>query len=67
MKKIEAIIREEVLIEVKDATGRPVLFERLAGKQGQVVLDTRLLAKGAYTVQCRADGVVLITERLIVQ
>lgn len=55
------------LIEVKDATGRPVLSERLAGKQGQVVLDTRLLAKGAYTVQCRADGVVLITERLIVQ
>ncbi|HOZ41901.1 MAG TPA: hypothetical protein PLL25_13915 [Flavobacteriales bacterium] len=42
------------LIEVKDATGRPVLSERLAGKQGQVVLDTRLLAKGAYTVQCRA-------------
>jgi hypothetical protein len=55
------------LIEVKDATGRPVLSERLAGKQGQVVLDTRLLAKGAYTVQCRADGVVLVTERLIVQ
>ena len=55
------------LIEVKDATGRPVLSERLVGKHGQVVLDTRLLAKGAYTVQCRADGVVLITERLIVQ
>jgi hypothetical protein len=55
------------LIEVKDAMGRPVLSERLVGKQGQVVLDTRPLAKGAYVVQCSADGVVLVTERLIVQ
>jgi len=55
------------LIEVKDATGRTVLTERLAGKQGQIVLDTRSLAKGAYAVQCSSEGVVLKVDRLILQ
>jgi hypothetical protein len=55
------------LIEVKDATGRTVLTERLTGKQGQIVLDTRSLSKGAYAVQCISEGVALKVDRLIVQ
>jgi hypothetical protein len=54
-------------ILVKDISGRVLLSERFAGKQGQVLLDTRQLAKGTYTVECITDAGPLKTDRLIVQ
>ena len=54
-------------IVVKDIAGRVVLTERFTGRQGQVVLDTRQLAKGTYTVECITNAGPLNTERLIVQ
>ena len=35
--------------------------------QGQVVLDTRPLSKGVYTVECTTGQVVLRSDRLVVQ
>jgi hypothetical protein len=55
------------LITVKDATGRVLLIERMTGKEGQVVLDTRGLAQGVYLVECSSKGVIIQTDRLIVQ
>jgi uncharacterized delta-60 repeat protein len=54
-------------ILVKDIAGRVLFTERLAGRQGQVVLDTRQLSKGTYTVECTTDAGALKTDRLIVQ
>jgi hypothetical protein len=54
-------------VHVKDVTGRSLISERLAGIEGQLVLDTRQLAKGTYTVECTSDEALLKTERLIVQ
>ncbi len=54
-------------ILVKDIAGRVLLTERFAGRQGQVVLDSRQLAKGTYTVECITDAGPLKTDRLIVQ
>ncbi len=54
-------------ILVKDIAGRVLLTVRFAGRQGQVVLDTRQLAKGTYTVECITDAGALKTDRLIVQ
>ncbi|HOZ41384.1 MAG TPA: NosD domain-containing protein [Flavobacteriales bacterium] len=54
-------------IRVKDLFGRVVIAERMAGDQGQVVLDTRMLSKGVYLVECTTDSVLLLSERLIVQ
>ncbi len=54
-------------IVVKDLFGRVVITERMAGTQGQVVLDTRPLSKGVYTVECTTGQVVLRSDRLVVQ
>jgi hypothetical protein len=54
-------------VHVNDITGRSLLSERLVGKEGQLVLDTRGLAKGTYTVECVTGEGLLDTDRLIIQ
>ena len=54
-------------IRVKDLFGRVVIAERMAGTQGQVVMDTRTLSKGVYLVECTSGAGLLLSERLIVQ
>lgn len=50
-----------------DPTGRVMQTEQLQGTTGQVVLDTRSLAKGTYMVALYLDGELIDTKRLIVQ
>ncbi len=55
------------LIIVRDALGRPVEQFTLGGRQSQVVLDTRPLAKGLYMVELQNGGRILQVEKLMVE
>ena len=52
---------------VKDATGRTAAQLALTGAEGQLVLDTRELAKGLYTVQYLDQGQLLQLDKLVLQ
>jgi hypothetical protein len=54
-------------LQVQDLTGRKLHEERVAGAQGQVLLDTRSYAPGSYVLVLRDAHTVLGTERLIIQ
>jgi hypothetical protein len=55
------------MIVVRDVLGRPVEQFTLGGRSSQVVLDTRPLAKGLYTVELLNGGRILQVEKLIVE
>jgi len=58
---------DHAFVLVRDAVGRGVSTLPMRNTEGQLVLDTRDLAKGLYTVHYTQDGVVLHLDRLIVQ
>jgi len=57
----------KAFVQVKDATGRSVANLPMLGTEAQLVMDTRALAKGVYTVNYMANGEVLQLDRLILQ
>ena len=52
---------------VKDAVGRQIVALPMQNSQGQLVMDTRELAKGLYTVSYTQGGSSLQLDRLIVE
>ena len=58
---------ENATIRIVDLVGKPVDNVRLSAQQGQVILDTRSLAPGAYMAELWNAGAVVQAERLIVQ
>ena len=54
-------------LRVLDVTGKQVASYPVAGKEPQVVLDTRQLGAGAYLVELNGPNGVLANEKLIVQ
>lgn len=58
---------DRAMVVVRDAVGRPVDQLTVGSAQGQLVLDTRPLARGLYTVELINAGQVLHTEKLIVE
>jgi hypothetical protein len=57
----------DAMILVRDVLGRPVEQFTLGGRSSQLVLDTRPLAKGLYTVELLNGGRILQVEKLIVE
>lgn len=54
-------------LRVLDVASQTVASYRVTGKEPQVVLDTRMLAPGAYFVELMEGAEKLASERLIVQ
>ena len=54
-------------LRVRDASGRVVHTQQIAGEQGQQVWDTRGTAPGVYTVELLREGRVERSERLVIQ
>ncbi|MCB9183088.1 MAG: T9SS type A sorting domain-containing protein [Flavobacteriales bacterium] len=54
-------------LRVLDVTGKSVASYRVTGREPQLVLDTRMLAPGAYLVELMSGAEKLASERLIVQ
>lgn len=52
---------------VRDVLGREVFLRSLGINKGQVVLDTRIFAKGLYTVELQNAGLILQSEKLLVE
>ena len=52
---------------VRDLGGREVNMQVLGSAEGQVVIDTRRLPAGVYTVELHNAGQRLLTQKLIVQ
>ncbi len=52
---------------IRDIGGREVAQRRLGHAEGQVVLDTRRMPAGIYTIELLHAGQRLLTEKLIVQ
>ena len=53
-------------IVLKDALGRTLQSHSLGSSEGQLVLDTRTLGAGLYTLELREGEKVLQLEKLIV-
>ncbi len=58
---------DRAMIVVRDVLGRPVEQLTVGNTKSQLVLDTRPLAKGLYTVELHNRGELLHTEKLIVE
>ena len=54
-------------ILLRDMEGRLLQQHNLHGAQGQVVLDTRQLATGVYSVELMHDGSRVSSARVTVQ
>jgi len=59
--------KEDAFVVVKDAVGRQIVALPMKNSQGQLVMDTRELAKGLYTVRYTQGGRNLQLDRLIVE
>jgi hypothetical protein len=58
---------DRAMVVVRDPIGREVVTMAMNGDRGQLVLDTRELAKGCYTITYTSNGKVDQVDRLIVQ
>lgn len=59
--------KEVAFVVVKDAVGRQIVALPMQNSQGQLVMDTRELAKGMYTVSYIQKGRVIHLDRLLIQ
>ncbi|MBK6540141.1 MAG: hypothetical protein IPG10_02415 [Flavobacteriales bacterium] len=57
----------EAWICVRDVNGKEQLRSKIVQREEQVVFDLRALAPGAYTVVLSDEGVLSLTDKLIVQ
>jgi hypothetical protein len=57
----------QAILTLKDALGRSLQVHRLGAAEGQLILDTRSLGSGLYTVELQQGGRILQVEKLIVQ
>ncbi|MBL0128621.1 MAG: T9SS type A sorting domain-containing protein [Flavobacteriales bacterium] len=52
---------------LRDITGRLVLQEPLAGGEGNAVLATGHMGRGAYLLEVRGNGVVVHKEKILLE
>jgi hypothetical protein len=57
----------QATLTVKDALGRTLQVHRLSAAEGQVILDTRSLGAGMYTVELLQGTRILQVEKVMVQ
>ena len=57
----------KAFITVRDAVGKEVATLQINNERGQLVMDTRELAKGMYSVTYSSDGISHQTDKLVVQ
>jgi uncharacterized delta-60 repeat protein len=65
--EIPTLHARNVELVLKDAIGRPVLRQNIAGVQGQLVLDIAAIAKGAYILEVHYGKGERLVEKLVVQ